>query len=236
MIDTHRPELSTVRITALKPQAHHPDRVNVYVDGEFRCGLALEIAYGGGLRVGDEVAEATLAALEREDLLWKAREAALNLLSYRARSEAELRQRLRRKDYPDDIVEACVAELVEKGFVDDAAFAASFVRDRVRGKPRGARRLVQELRAKGVAPETAAAAVDGTLEAEEVTELGMAREVAAGWARRSLGRQTARRAGGDPAEDRLAARRRLYGYLARRGFSGEVIRTVMEEVLPHRGD
>src|SRR5690606_16109539 len=139
---------TALRITALEPQAHHPDRVNVFVDGAFRCGLALEIAYGGGLRVGDEITEERLAELERKDLLWKAREAAFNLLSYRARSEAELRQRLRRKEFPDDVVEACVADLVEKGYVDDASFAASFVRDRVRGKPRGSRRLVQELRAK----------------------------------------------------------------------------------------
>lgn len=223
-----------MRITALEPQAHHPDRVNVFVDGAFRCGLALEIAYGGGLRVGDEVTEERLAELERKDLLWKAREAALNLLSYRARSEAELRQRLRRKEFPDDVVEACLTELVEKGFVDDAAFSASFVRDRVRGRPRGSRRLVQELRAKGVELKTAASAVEETLAAEDVTELELARDAARAWARRAFGGRG--RPAQMDAESRLAARRQLYGYLARRGFPGEAIRTVMDEVLRPNGD
>jgi len=224
-----------LRITALEPQAHHPDRVNVYVDGEFRCGLALEIAYGGGLRVGDEVTEERIAALERQDLLWKAREAALNLLSYRARSEAELRRRLRRKEFPDDVVEACVADLAAKGFVDDAAFAASFVRDRVRGRPRGSRRLVQELRAKGVSAATADRAVQETLADEDVTELELARDAAEAWARRAFGDGGVARAPKDP-EERLAAKRRLYGYLARRGFAGEAIRTVMDEVFGRTGD
>lgn len=223
-----------MRITALEPQARNPDRVNVYVDGEFRCGLALEIAYGGGLRVGDEVTEETLAALEREDLVWRAREAALNLLSYRARSAAELRRRLRRKDFPDDVVDRCVADLAAKGLVDDAAFAASWVRDRVRGRPRGARRLVQELRAKGVDQETAAAAVQETLAAEDVTELELARDAASAWARRAFGGR------GAPArmdaESRQTAKRRLYGYLARRGFAGKVIRVVMDEVLRTESD
>ncbi len=224
-----------MRITALEPQAHHPDRVNVFVDGAFRCGLALEIAYGGGLRVGDEITEERLAELERKDLLWKAREAAFNLLSYRARSEAELRQRLRRKEFPDDVVEACVADLVEKGYVDDASFAASFVRDRVRGKPRGSRRLVQELRAKGVEPDTAASAIEETFAAEDVTELELAREAARAWARRAFGGRTTAPAESD-SESRQAARRRLYGYLARRGFPGDVIRTVMDEVFSRIGD
>ncbi|HEX6941164.1 MAG TPA: regulatory protein RecX [Longimicrobiales bacterium] len=224
-----------MRITALKPQEHHPDRVNVYVDGEFRCGLALEIAYGGGLHVGDDVTEERLAALEREDLRWKVREAALNLLSYRARSEAELRRRLLRKDYPAEVVEACIAELAGNGLLDDAAFAASFVRDRVRGRPRGARRLAQELRAKGVDPATAAAAIDGTFAAEDVTELDLARQAASGWARRARGPKPADRGGATP-EDRWTARRRLYGYLARRGFAGDVIRIVLDEVLPSGAD
>ena len=224
-----------MRITALKPQEHHPERVNVFVDGEFRCGLAVEIAYGAGLRVGETVSEEMLETLERKDLLWKAREAAFNLLSYRARTESELRQRLRRKDYPEDVVEECVAELVEKGFVDDEAFAASFVRHRVRAKPRGVRRLVQELRAKGVESETAAAVVDRTLDDENVSELDLAREAAEGWARRALGAGVRAGASGRDAPDPWEARRRLYGYLARRGFGGEVIRTVMDEVL-RRGD
>jgi regulatory protein len=78
-------------------------------------------------------------------------------------------------------------------------------------------RLVQELRAKGVDAETAREAIGEVLESEEVSELELAREVVARWSPRS-------------GEEPLRARRRLYGLLARRGFGGETVRQVMEEL------
>jgi regulatory protein len=206
-----------LEITAIEPQKHNLERVNVYVDGAFRLALAQELVYRRGLARGDDVTEAKLEELEREDRSWKARDSALNLLSYRARTATELERRLREKGFEPEVVEGCVAELVERGLVDDSAFAESFVRDRVRFKPRGSRRLVQELRAKGVDAETATEAIAEVLRSEEVSVLELAREVVAKWARR---------AGEEPER----ARRRLYGHLARRGFGGETVRQIMDEV------
>lgn len=206
-----------MKITSIEPQKHHPERVNVHVDGEFRLALAQEIVIRAALRAGDPITEGRIRELEAEDLLWKAREAALNLLSFRARTAEELRRRLRRKEFPAEVVEACVSGLVERGMVDDSAFAESFVRDRVRFRPRGPRRLVQELRARGVDPETAGEAVGEIMEREEISELDLAREAVAKWSRRA-------------GEDPQRARRRLYGFLARRGFGGETVRRIMDEV------
>ena len=206
-------------VTAIKPQRSHPERVNVHVDGEFRLALALEIA-SGALHVGDVVTEARLRELEARDQRWKAREAALHLLSYRARTGTELRRRLRKKEFPDEIAEAAVAELEKRDLVDDGSFSEAFVRDRVRFRPRGRRRLVQELRSRGVDPDTARAAVEEVWETEAISELDLARNAAAKWSPRT-------------GEDPLRGRRRLWAYLARRGFGPEVARTVIEELLPH---
>lgn len=205
-----------MKITAIEPQKHHPERVNIHVDGEFRLALAQEIVFRSGLRAGDALTESRLRELENEDLLWKARESALNLLSFRARSASELRRRLRQKGFEAEVVDACVAHLVERGMVDDSSFAEMFVRDRVRFRPRGARRLVQELRAKGVDFETASDAIEEVMGREDVSELDLAREVASKWPRRV-------------GEDPQRARRRLYGFLVRRGFGGETLRQVMDE-------
>lgn len=207
-----------MKITAIQPQKNHPDRVNVHVDGAFRLALGAEIAWGARLHVGDEVTEAQLAALERRDLAWKAREAALNLLAFRPRTEAELRRRLKEKEFPEEVVEECVAGLGDLGLVDDSAFAATFVRDRVRLKPRGPRRLAQELRTRGVDAETAHEVIDEVLADAEVSEVDLAREAAAKWSRRA-------------GEDRNRARQRFYGFMARRGFGGDAIREVMDEVF-----
>ena len=208
-----------MKITALPPQKHDPDRVSVFVDGEFRMGLSAEVVLAAGLRVGDAVDDARLAELERRDLTWQAREAALRLLAVRPRSAAELARRLRMKGYGPEIGEEVIGRLRELGMIDDAAFAGTLVRDRVRLRPQGARRLASELRQKGVDDETARAAIRETMEGEETDERELARRATEKWRAR-------------PGEEPARARRRLHGYLARRGFDGEVIREILDETLP----
>lgn len=207
-----------MKITAIEPQKNNPDRVNVHVDGAFRLALGAEIAWGAHLHVGDAVTEAQIAELERKDQAWKAREAALHLLAFRPRTRAELRQRLLRKEFPEEVVDGCLEGLDEAGLIDDDAFAQMFIRDRVRLKPRGRRRLAQELRAKGVDGETAHGAIAEVFEHEEVSETELAREAAAKWSPRA-------------GEERMKAKQRLYAFLARRGFGGDAIREVMDELL-----
>ena len=207
-----------MRITAIEPQRLHPERVNVHVDGASRLRLSAELVLKERLRVGDEVDDARLAELETMDQPWKARAAALSLLSYRARSSAELKRRLKRKGFDEDVAAATVERLDDLGVVDDAAFAESFVRDRVRLKPRGPRRLAGELRAKGVDEETARAAITEVMEREEATELDLARAAAARWKPR-------------PGEEPARARARLQAFLARRGFGDDAVRTVVREKL-----
>ena len=201
-----------------------------------RLTAAVEVVAAAGLRVGDDVEESALAALERSDLAWRTRQAALEHLAYRPRSVDELRRRLLRKDLPADVVDACLADLQERGWLDDDAFAATFVRERIRRKPRGRRGLVSELRSRGVGAERAARVVEETLEAEDVSELDLARAAARAWSRRSGGAGHA--SGGAAAERdaRLRQRRRLYAYLTRRGFSADVVGAVVAEVTRHRHD
>lgn len=207
-----------MKITAIEPQRLHPERVNVHVDGAFRLGLSAELMLGERLRVGDEVDDARLAELEAKDQTWKARDAALSLLSYRARTSVELKRRLKRKGFDDEVAASTVERLDRLGVVDDAAFAESFVRDRVRLRPHGVRRLGQELRAKGVDEDTARAAIAEVMEREGATEMDLARAAAARWRPRA-------------GEDAVRARARLQAFLARRGFGGDAVRAVVREKL-----
>lgn len=208
-----------MKITKIEPQRLNPERVNVHVDGAFRLGMAAELVLAEALRVGDDVDEARLAELEAADGSFKARDAAFSLLSYRPRTAAELTRRLKRKGHAEEVAEETVGRLGEMGVVDDAAFAESFVRDRVRLRPQGRRRMRGELRAKGVDAETADAAIAEVMAGEETSEVELARAAAARWKPR-------------PAEEPSAARRRLHGFLARRGFGGDAVRTVLREKLP----
>jgi regulatory protein len=145
---------------------------------------------------------------ETKDPVASAHAAALRLLTVRAHSRAEILQRLVRRGFEPDPVEAALDRLERAGLLDDAAFAAELAASRTR-RGYAASVVERDLRARGVergtADEAAAAASPPDQEAERCTAL------AAEWA--------ARHDGLDP---RTAARR-LAGYLARRGYTAGVV-------------
>ncbi|MCX5696540.1 MAG: regulatory protein RecX [Candidatus Omnitrophica bacterium] len=152
----------------------------------------------------------------RNDKAFKdAREYAFLLLKFRSRSAQELRQRLEKKKFTPQAVEETIGFLKEKKFIDDLSFARAWVTERLK-KPFGLRRIELELRQKGIsAPvieESLKAAQDGYIEEEIVR--GVAKE------------RFSRLEGIEPQK----ARRRLYGYLVRRGFSPEIIVGVLENL------
>ena len=94
-----------LKITDIQPQKHDPSRLNVYLDGEFAFGIARVVA--PWLKVGQEISTETMAELIEKDQREKAYQRALNYLSYRVRSEEEVRRNLRKHEVPDQ-VNVCV--------------------------------------------------------------------------------------------------------------------------------
>jgi regulatory protein len=144
-----------------------------------------------------------------------ARLAAADLLARRAWTQVELTRRLTRRGAPPDVADAVIADLVHRGYVDDAAFARQFADARL-ARGYGAARIAADLRARGVAAELAASAL---AELDSAGQLDRARALA----RRRL-----------PALQRIAPARaavRLRDYLLRRGFSATVVLRVVREVV-----
>ncbi|HZT08734.1 MAG TPA: regulatory protein RecX [Chloroflexota bacterium] len=133
-------------------------RVNVAIDGAFAFSLAVPIA--ASVRAGDPVDEATVNALLRRDEQERAHERALRFLATRPRSEAEVRRRLARAGYSPQAADATANRLKAEGLVDDDAFAAYWVSQRMTFHPRGPRALRAELRAKGVDATRTSAAIE----------------------------------------------------------------------------
>ncbi len=215
-----RPEPRPGQITALQPQARDPDRVNVYIDGEFAIGLHQDVVLQAGLAVGEEVDTAALAEIVAAEERQAATAAALNFLAYRPRSEGEVRSRLRRGGYPDDVVEHVLDQVRAWRYVDDEDFARRWVENRGTHRPRGARLLVQELRTKGVDPTVASEAIAGAELDEAADALELARQ------------RSSRLTGLDPA----VRDRRLGAFLARRGYGFDIIRTTLATLREEIGD
>jgi regulatory protein len=207
------------------------DTVQLFLDDEAdpRLEVPLDVFIEADLRIGATLTEATLDALRVAAELSRVREAALSLLAHRPRAREELRRRLRRKDFSEPVIDSVIAWLEERSYLDDDAFAEAFVRDRLRLRPRGRFGLHQELCAKGVAPEVAERAIARVLDEENLDELGLARGAAEAWARKNPTAVEGFRDGN--REARVRARRKLYGHLARRGFSGDAARAALEHVF-----
>jgi regulatory protein len=132
-----------------------------------------------------------------------ARKILLDALTGAARSRQELRDKLAKRDVPDELAERLLDRFTEVGLVDDEAFARAWVESRQRSRGLARRAIAQELRRKGVDDETARTALD---ELDPVQE-----EQAA----RALVRKKLRSVSG---VDRTTATRRLAGMLARKGY------------------
>lgn len=208
------PECST--ITAIEPQARNRDRVNVFIDGQWVTGVHAEVAVAAGLRVGQVIGAEQLRELTHAEEVRKARDGALRLLGYRARSRAELRGRLLQKGYDPGLVEEVLAGLERSGLINDAEFSESWVRARTGSRPMGRSRIAAELRGKGVDRELIDEALRGL---EPDVELDLALAVG----RRKIAQlRTA---------DGPTARRRLGLALMRRGFPPDVCRRALDLLI-----
>ncbi|HMS76198.1 regulatory protein RecX [Gordonia sp. (in: high G+C Gram-positive bacteria)] len=149
---------------------------------------------------------------------------ALRLLGVRARSRHEMRERLLRRGFADDVVEDVMARLDRAGLLDDADFAAEWVRSRHAYSGRGRIALKQELRSKGIDAEVIDEALgDISPDAERVNAVSMATKKLA-----------AMRVDLTDRAERDKAFRRLAGVLSRRGYDQSTVIDVVTEVLGTR--
>lgn len=195
------------KITALQVQKKNPNRVNVHLDGEFAFGLARIVA--AWLRVGQELSEEKVEQLQAEDARERAFQQAMLFLSYRARSESEIRQNLRKHEIPEPVIEQTLDRLRQDGLANDNQFARAWVENRSAFRPRSRRMMAMELRQKGLNEEAVSLAVENVDDealAYEAAQKRMTRYKDLEW---------------------NDFRKKLSDFLARRGFSYSVIAPVV---------
>jgi regulatory protein len=159
---------------------------------------------------------------EPDQIYDSARNAALHFLSFRPRSEAEVRHRLMRR-YTLHLINRVILTLREQRYLDDTDFARQWRINRETFRPKSKEMLRHELVGLGVSGEIADEALKG-FDAEDNAY--------------RAGRKLARRMA---ASDYARFRRRLWAYLVRRGFSNDLVERTVERLwneltnLLHRG-
>jgi regulatory protein len=141
------------------------------------------------------------------------------MLEARSRGIVELRRLLLRKGEPEVDVDEAIARLQRCGLLNDANYAHQFARSKALGAGLSRRRLQQELTKRGVAREVTETAIEAVFEEEGVDEEASIERVA----RKKL--RTLSKVDDD------TKRRRLYGFLARRGYDSDDIARVLRTLL-----
>jgi regulatory protein len=200
------------KITAIRVGKGRGKRANVFLDGKFAFSLEAEVVITENLQVGQELSASQIEALARSDHFHQCFNTAARYLSYRPRSEAELREKLHWRGFDDNSIEAVIAKLKEQGLVNDVAFAQFWKDNRESFSPRSRWLTKLELRRKGIANDTIDQVVNTVNDDNSAYRAALSKA-------RSL-----------PPADYQDFRRRLGGYLKRRGFGYGVINHTIQQL------
>jgi regulatory protein len=202
-------------ITALRLD-DRKKRINVFIDSLFSFTVAEELALIHHLEVGSSLSADQIDELKKKDLSYNCMEAAVHYLSYRPRSESEVRRRLKRRGFDYETVQEVISKLKEQHLIDDVGFSEFWRNNRLSFSPRSIRLIRLELRQKGVAAETVNEVLKDLDDEDSVYEAGL---------------KKARRLTCSDYDD---FRRRLYDYLRRRGYGYETVKRATERLWEQR--
>lgn len=208
-----------MKITSIEPQ-RNKNRVNIYVDDLFTIGIDLELKYKHKLEIGMEVDDNFIREVLKAEEQNKVINHALNLLSFRQRSEKEIFTALKRKGYEEFYIENAIDYCRNQKYLDDRAFAKAFIKDKLNINKLGGQRIKFELQKKGVSQEI----IDEVLVLDKDDQLEAAFKLAE------------KKLPSYKNDDRNAVYRKLSGFLQRKGYSFEIVSKVMREVLKDFGD
>ena len=195
------------KISALRLQKNHSQRVNVFLDGEFAFGLSRIVA--GWLKPGQMLDDEMITTLLAEDAREKAYQLSLNYLRYRDRSAKEIQDYLLKHLTDPQIIENTIERLKENNLINDAKFSETWVENRSVFRPRSKRALAFELHKHGISQEHIDQALQNVNEEELIYSLGKKR------AERFTNMEWPE------------FRRKMFSYLSSRGFSYDQVQPIV---------
>lgn len=199
-------------ITAITAQKRNTQRLNISLDGEY--AFSLDRLTAAWLKVGRKLSPEEIVSLQEKDEQEVAFNRALRYLSYRARSEAEMRKYLSDKGFSENVSQTVIDRLKDERLINDPRFAQDWIDNRVSFRPRSQTQLRFELRNKGLSEDL----IEDALQEADLDDI----ELACVAGKKLVGRYA--RLGW------LDFRQKLGAALARRGFSYETVRSVTRQL------
>jgi regulatory protein len=193
-------------------------RVDVILSDSSSFVIDRQVAEEAGLKKGLDLSADQMKELMEADLYRRCFDAALSYLAYRPRSELEMKQRLRRRGFRDDVIHRVAVRLREQNLIDDAAFAEYWKDGRLSSSPRSKRLIRYELIRKGISGVVAGEATGDIDDSANAYKAGI---------------KKARLLSSKRYEE---FRKRLTNYLKWRGFGYAVIEKVSERLWQEKQD
>ncbi len=149
-----------MKISKIEPQKKNKNRFSIYIDDEYRFGLTADIVFKHDLKAGDEISEADIKDVLGEEEITKIKQRAFRILHHRERSSREMKERLLKIGFDENLVEKVIEDFVADKTLDDERFAQAFVSDYTNLRPKGNRYVVQELKKKGITQDVIDQVID----------------------------------------------------------------------------
>lgn len=152
------------QITAITSQKKRPNRVSIFLDGDFAFGLKVDSVYENSLKVGKILTSEEIEKILKVEEFAKLQDIVFRFLNYRPRSEKEIRDHLtlkvaqkenvkfsQAKESP--LIDSIISKLKKYKFINDLEFAKWFLNSRMRSHQKGLRLISMELKVKGIDQE-----------------------------------------------------------------------------------
>jgi regulatory protein len=205
-------------ITAIVPTSAQATRFSIAVDGQPAATVAIETIDRLSLSVGIGYDDVRLA-VEHDARKLETYDRALNLLAASPRSARDLKRRLVLKGEPPEYADLAIEKLINLGLLNDADYARQLTRSKMSGPGHSRRRMQQELFKRGVNRDVADEAIADVMSDESIDTGAIIERIAR--------RKAQSLAKSDPA----SRKRRLYDFLARRGYDHDDIQKAIATVL-----
>ena len=202
-------------ITKIEQQKKNQDRVNIYVNDEFFTAIYKELVFTFNLKKGDEIDENNLKTILDDEMYLKAKNKALNILSKADQSEKKIREKLH-DDFEESTIDKVIEFLRRNKFIDDNLLAQKIVNTNLNLNKCGKNRIKQNLYNKGLDASSiieAMSEIDSDIEFENAMHLAKKRYERV------------------KNEDSRKIYQKLSQHLAYKGFSYDIIKSVLNKLL-----
>lgn len=202
-------------VTKVSKQKRSSNRFNVFLDDKYAFSISEDVYIKFHVHKGKQLTKQQIDAIKNADDIQRAYLIAINYLSYRMRTESEIKSHLQKKEIVDDVIEKVIKRLFDEDLLNDQTFAATFVTDRMNRSTKGPNLIRQELAAKGISK----CDIDYALATfDKVTQ----KETALAWGQKEVNKRSKQ-----PLRRR---KEQLRTKLLRRGFTKDIVSGVIDQI------